>query len=60
MFVLRGKRAFADEGPIVDQTPVDQRGWVDTPHVYTAVNKYLAAKHAEWVQRHGPVKPPSH
>ncbi|HEX7659181.1 MAG TPA: hypothetical protein VF444_06825 [Pseudonocardiaceae bacterium] len=57
MVILRGKRAFADEGPVVGKAPVDAMGWMDNRDLYATVDRYVRDHHPEWHRANGPVRP---
>lgn len=57
MELLRGKRAFADEGPVIAKTAVNPAGWVDNSDLYATVDRYVRENYADQHRAHGPVRP---
>ncbi|HWE91072.1 MAG TPA: hypothetical protein VG317_16555 [Pseudonocardiaceae bacterium] len=57
MLVLRGKRAFSDEGPVVARPPVDSGGWVDNRDLHTVIDRYVREHYADWHRGNGPIAP---
>jgi hypothetical protein len=57
MVLLRGRRAFSDEGPVVAKTAVDAGGWVDNRDLHAVIDRYIREHYTEWHRANGPITP---